>query len=73
VLLLVPVELGVEAIESVVPLPGTTLQILPPTGKAREDGVRKSTSAEEAKGKNHETRRKITNLEDAPCGTSVDP
>jgi hypothetical protein len=34
----VPVELGVQAVESAVPLSGPTLQILPPTGKAREDG-----------------------------------
>jgi hypothetical protein len=28
---------------------------------------------EEKKGKNHENRQKFTNLEDAPCGASVDP
>jgi hypothetical protein len=33
----VPVELGIQAVEGVVPLPGPTLQILPPTDKARED------------------------------------
>jgi hypothetical protein len=30
-------EIGVEAVEGVVSLPGPALQILPPTGKARED------------------------------------
>jgi hypothetical protein len=33
----VPVELGVQAVEGAVPLPGPALQILPPTDKARED------------------------------------
>jgi hypothetical protein len=33
----VPVELGVQAVEGVVPLPGPVLQILPSTCKARED------------------------------------
>jgi hypothetical protein len=37
VLPLVPVEIDVQAVEGVVPLPGPTLQILPPTDKARED------------------------------------
>jgi hypothetical protein len=36
-------------------------------------GVRGTTNAEEIKGKDHETRRSVTNLEDAPCGTSMDP
>jgi hypothetical protein len=34
---MVPVKLGVQAVEGVIPLPGTALQILPPTGKARKD------------------------------------
>jgi hypothetical protein len=34
----VPTEIDVEAVEGVVSLPGLELQILPPTGKAREDG-----------------------------------
>jgi hypothetical protein len=42
-------------------------------GKAREDGGQEKHRREEIKGKHHETRRKITNLEDAPCGTSMDP
>jgi hypothetical protein len=49
------------------------LQILPPTGKAREDGIRESTNAEESERRNYETQRKTTNLEDAPRGTAVDP
>jgi hypothetical protein len=51
VLPLVPVELGVEAIESVVPLSGTTLQILPPTGKVREDGGQEKHKRRRSKGK----------------------
>jgi hypothetical protein len=38
----VPAELGVQPVESVVSLPGLTLQFLPPADKAREDrGQRK--------------------------------
>jgi hypothetical protein len=37
VLLLVPVELGVQAVEGVIPLPGPALQILPSTDNVRED------------------------------------
>jgi hypothetical protein len=55
----VPAEIGVETVEGVVSLPGPTLQILPPTGKAREDGVRESTNAAESERKNHETQQKI--------------
>jgi hypothetical protein len=33
----VPVELGVQAVEGVIPLPGPAPQILPPTDKGRED------------------------------------
>jgi hypothetical protein len=36
---LVRVEIGIEAVEGVVPLSGSTLQILPPTGKARGVGA----------------------------------
>jgi hypothetical protein len=69
----VPAEIGVEAVKGVVSIPGPALQILPPAGKAREDGVRESTNAEESERNNYETRRKTTNLEDAPRGTAVDP
>jgi hypothetical protein len=69
----VPVEIGAEAVEGVVPLPGPALQILPPTGKARGEGVRESTNAEESGRRNYEIRRKTTNLEDTPRGTAVDP
>jgi hypothetical protein len=31
------------------------LQILPPTGKVREDGVREGMNAEESERRNHET------------------
>jgi hypothetical protein len=41
----VPVEIGVEAVEGVVPLLGPALQILLPTGKARGEGVKESTNA----------------------------
>jgi hypothetical protein len=44
----VPVEIGIEAVEGIVPLPGPALQILPPTGKARGEGVKESTNAEES-------------------------
>jgi hypothetical protein len=67
------VEIGVEAFEGVVSLPGPALQILSSTGKAREDGVRESMNAEESERRNCETRRKTTNLEDAPRETAVDP
>jgi hypothetical protein len=33
----VPVEVGVQAVEGVIPLPGPAPQILPPTDKGRED------------------------------------
>jgi hypothetical protein len=48
---LVPVELSIQAVEGVVPLPGTTLQILPPTGKAREDGGQEKHRRRRNKGK----------------------
>jgi hypothetical protein len=69
----VPVELGIQAVESVVPLLDPTLQILPPTDKEREDEGQEQLKRGGNKGKNHETRRKFTNLEDPPRGTSVDP
>jgi hypothetical protein len=69
----VPVEIGIEAVEGVVPLPGPALQILPPTGKARGEGVKESTNAEESGRRNYEIRRKATNLEDTPCRAAVDP
>jgi hypothetical protein len=69
----VPVEISVEAVEGVISLPGPALQVLPSTGKGKEDGVRESTDAEESERRNHETQRKTTNLEDAPCGTAVNP
>jgi hypothetical protein len=47
----VPVELGVQAVEGVVPLPGPTLQILPPTDKAREDEGQEECKRERNKGK----------------------
>jgi hypothetical protein len=50
----VPVEIGVKAVEGVVPLPGLVLQILPLTGKARGEGVRESTNAEESERRNNE-------------------
>jgi hypothetical protein len=68
----VPVEISVEAVEGVLPLPGPTLQILSPKAKARE-GVRESTNAEESGAGNYEIRRKATNLEDAPRRAAVDP
>jgi hypothetical protein len=37
VLLPVPAELGVQPVESVVSLPGPTLQLLPPADKARKN------------------------------------
>jgi hypothetical protein len=33
----VPAELGVQPVESAVPLPGLTLQLLPPADKARQN------------------------------------
>jgi hypothetical protein len=51
----VPVEIGIKAVEGVVSLPGPALQILPPTGKAREDWVRERTNAEESERRNYET------------------
>jgi hypothetical protein len=47
------VEVGVEAVKGVVPLPGPALQIMPPTSKARE-GVRKSTNAKGSGRRNRE-------------------
>jgi hypothetical protein len=48
------VEIGVEAIMGIVSLPGLVLQILPPTSKARGEGVRKSTNAKESGRRNCE-------------------
>jgi hypothetical protein len=48
------VEVGVEAIKGVVPLPGPALQILPPTSKAR-GGVKKNMNAKESGRRNCET------------------
>jgi hypothetical protein len=42
------VKVGVEVVEGVVSLPGPTLQILPPTSKARGEGVRKGTNEKES-------------------------
>jgi hypothetical protein len=47
--------------------------MLPPTDKAREDEGQAELKRRGNKGKNHDTRRKFTNLEDASRGTSVDP
>jgi hypothetical protein len=69
----VPVEIGVEAVEGVVPLPGPALQILPLTGKARREGVRESMNAEESGRRNYEIRRKATNLKGAPRRAALDP
>jgi hypothetical protein len=52
----VPVELGVQAVEGVVPLSGPTLQILPPTDKARENEGQEELKRGRNKGKNHKTR-----------------
>jgi hypothetical protein len=52
----VPVELGVQAVEGVILLPGAALQILPLTGKARKDGGQERHRRGRNKGKNHETR-----------------
>jgi hypothetical protein len=49
------VKVGVEAVEGVVCLPGSAVQLLPPTSKARRAGVRKSTNAKESRGMNYET------------------
>jgi hypothetical protein len=48
------VKVGVEAVKGVVPLPGPALQILPPTGKTRGEGVRKGTNAKESGRRNRE-------------------
>jgi hypothetical protein len=69
----VPAEISVEAVEGVVSLPGLALQILPPTGEARGEGVRENANAEQSERRNYGTQRKTTNLEDAPRGTAVDP
>jgi hypothetical protein len=69
----VPVEIGVEAVEGVIPLLGPALQIMPPTGKARREGVRESTNVEESGRRNYEIRRKATNLDDVPRRAVVDP
>jgi hypothetical protein len=55
VLLLVPVELGVQAVEGVIPLPGPALQILPSTDNVREDEGLEELKRGRNKGKNHET------------------
>jgi hypothetical protein len=49
------VEVGVEAVKGIVSLPGLALQILPPTIKARGEGVRKGTNAKESGRRNCET------------------
>jgi hypothetical protein len=42
------VKVGIEAVEGIVSLPGPALQLLPPMGKARRAGVRKSTNAKKS-------------------------
>jgi hypothetical protein len=42
-------KVGVEAVKGIVSLPGPALQILPPTSKARGEGVRKSTNEGESR------------------------
>jgi hypothetical protein len=69
----VPVEISVEAVEDVISLPSPALEVLPSTGKGKEDGVRESTDTEESERRNHETQRKTTNVEDAPRETVVNP
>jgi hypothetical protein len=69
----VPAELGVHPVESVVPLPGPTLQLLPPADKAREYRSGKVQTWKKQEQRDYKTRREATNLEDAPRGTSVDP
>jgi hypothetical protein len=54
----VPVELGIQAVKGVVPLPGLALQILPPTGKARADGGREECKRGRNKGKKLRNPRK---------------
>jgi hypothetical protein len=49
------VKVGVDAVEGVVPLPGSTLQLLPPTSKARRAGIRKSMNARKSGRRNCET------------------
>jgi hypothetical protein len=52
------VEVGVEAVEGVVPLASPALQLLPPTSGARRVSIRKNTNAEKARegaSKPHET------------------
>jgi hypothetical protein len=39
-------EVGVKAVEDVVRLPSSALQLLPPTSRARGEGVRKDTNGE---------------------------
>jgi hypothetical protein len=48
------VEVGVEAVKGVISLPGPALQVLPPTIKARGEGVRKSTNTKESGRRNCE-------------------
>jgi hypothetical protein len=47
----VPAELGVEAVEGDIPLPGPALQLLPPTSRAREAGIRKEPNEGKAGGR----------------------
>jgi hypothetical protein len=49
------VKVGVEVVEGIVSLPGPALQILPPTSKARGEGVKKGTNAKESGRRNCET------------------
>jgi hypothetical protein len=49
----VPVEVSIEAVEGVVSLPGPALQVLPSTGKAKEDGVREGADAKESRRRNY--------------------
>jgi hypothetical protein len=39
-------EVGVKAVEGAVSLPSSTLQLLPPTSRARRAGIRKDTNGE---------------------------
>jgi hypothetical protein len=42
------VEVGVEAVEGDVPIPGPALHLLPPTSRARGAGIKKEPSEEKA-------------------------
>jgi hypothetical protein len=65
-------ELRAHLVKGTIPLPGPILQFLSPADKKQGAQIREGADAEETRG-DHNTKRTIAYLEDAPRRTAVDP